>query len=114
MGVERMSAKGIVPAGQRLATTITPALNKKITLTAFMGKASFSKNSYTAVIFNYGAADPADEIFMAIEKGSGEKHDEDIQEVTGDGAKKLAIVCSNAEPTDELVMDAYATVQVED
>jgi len=114
MGVEFMKAVGKVTAGNRLATTITPISGKEATVTAFRGKAAFSKDSYTAVIWKYDPANPDDEVYLHVEKGSGDKHPEDIQKITGDGTSKLAVVCANSEATKDLFMDCYATVQVED
>ena len=114
MSVNFMKAIGSVGAGARLASTLTPPDGKKVTITAFMGKAEFSKNAYCAVIFNYGAVDPNDEEFIYLEKGSGGNHPDDVQTVMGDGTKKIAVVCANSEPTDAIVMEAYATIDVEE
>lgn len=114
MSVEFMKAIGIVPPDSRIATSIVPPSGKKATVTAFIGKGEFSKDAYTAVIWDYQAVAPDVEVFLHIEKGSGGMHPEDIQVVTGDGTKKLAVVCANSEPTDSIAMDAYATVDVED
>lgn len=113
MSVENLKCAGIVAAGTRLATTIIPPSGKDATVTAFCGKGEFSKDAYTAIIWDYGAADPNDEVFLHTEKGSGGMSQEDVQTVTGDGTKKLAVVCANSEPTSSLVMSSYATVDVE-
>ncbi len=106
-----LKAVGKVTAGLRIAHSFIPDNGKKVTLYDFVGKGEFSKNSYTAVIWKYGAADPNDEQFLAVEKGSGSKHEKDLPVITGDGTSTYAVVCANSEPTDDLMMDAFAIVE---
>ena len=83
-----------------VADYATPANNKIFRIVKFCGDAAYSKNSVVKIVWQYDHA-TLPEIIVWSTKGSGDVILD--ESYTGDGVKKLALVCDNGETGDVIL-----------
>ena len=101
-----LNCVGEIASSTEGADEYVPANGATVEIKKFAGTAAFSVNSVVRLVWDYGGA--AEEIVWTI-KGEGKMPFD--YEVIGDGTKKLAVVCENAE-AGGIYMSGYALLLV--